>query len=190
MYRHSSAKRAFDIVVTLVLLVVALPFMLFVAIGVALSSPGPIIYRQERIGRFGRPFTIYKFRSMWFEPNALFIRCTDSDDPRVTGFGRFIRRTHVDELPQMFNVLKGDMSLVGPRPLHNDHETQLSTEFPHASNRRALRPGITGPGRLGRGVSDWGRELALDHQYLENPSVWKDIVILAQTIPMALFGRV
>jgi exopolysaccharide biosynthesis polyprenyl glycosylphosphotransferase len=193
-----AVKRAFDIVVSLVVLVVGLPFWLAIAAAVKLTSRGPVLYRDRRVGLGEREFGMLKFRTMYADaaeqqaeledaneaPGALFkIR----DDPRVTRVGRFLRRFSLDEIPNVVNVLRGEMSLVGPRPLPlRDHE--LLEDWHRL--RYAVLPGMTGlwqiSGRSGLTFDDLVR---LDFTYLENWSIWLDITIIARTIPAVLRGR-
>jgi len=171
-------------------LVLISPLLLVVALAVRFTSPGPVLFRQERIGLGGRPFTMLKFRSMVVDAeetkqqldsdsgdgNVLFKM---KDDPRVTRVGKFIRRTSIDELPQLVNVLKGDMSLVGPRP-HLPHEV---AQYEHHVHRRFLvQPGITGLWQVsGRSDLSWEAAVRLDLYYVENWSILGDLVILART---------
>jgi lipopolysaccharide/colanic/teichoic acid biosynthesis glycosyltransferase len=138
-------KRAFDVVVAGLALLVLAPFMVLIAIGVKLDSPGPALYRQTRIGRGGRPFTLLKFRSMVRDADRLAANVSPRHDPRVTRLGRFLRDWYLDELPQLLNVVAGSMSLVGPRP-----ETPEFVELYTSSERRVLsiRPGLVGPSTL------------------------------------------
>ena len=145
-------KRAMDVVGSLVLIVLTSPIMLGVAIGVKLSSPGPIIFKQERVGLNKRPFMMYKFRSMRVNAAEDSAWSTNSD-PRKTRFGSIIRKFSLDELPQFFNVLKGDMSLVGPRPEIPFHVEHFKEEIPRYLVRQQVRPGLTG----------WAQILSLIH---------------------------
>ena len=184
-------KRAFDLVGAGVGMVLISPLLLGVALAVRIDSPGPILFRQERIGLHGKPFTMLKFRSM--VPDAEKIKAaltSDSgeanvlfkmkDDPRITKVGRFIRRTSIDELPQLINVLRGDMSLVGPRP-HLPHEVEQYEDYIH--RRFQVQPGITGLWQVsGRSDLSWEDAVRLDLNYVENWSILGDIVILGRTV--------
>ena len=188
--RSSAAlKRALDLAVGSVTLLFALPVMLGCAIAIKLDSQGPVLFRQKRIGRHGRPFTIYKFRSMVLDAEAMqqdLHEMNETDglfkmtaDPRVTRVGRVLRRTYLDELPQLFNVLKGDMSLVGPRPLIEAEDSQLQGYDRHRSR---LTPGMTGPWQLRGPMNASLSELVkLDYMYASNWSIWADIDILLAT---------
>lgn len=184
-------KRVFDLVGAGLGIVLISPLLLGVAIAIRLDSPGPLLFRQERIGLHGTPFTMLKFRSM--VPDAERIKAaltSDSgadnvlfkkkDDPRITRVGRFIRRMSIDELPQLINVLRGDMSLVGPRP-HLPHEVAQYEDYIH--RRFQVQPGITGLWQVsGRSDLSWEEAVRLDLNYVENWSLLGDIVILARTV--------
>jgi len=187
-------KRTFDALCSLVLLVLAAPIMLLTAIAIKLESPGPVIYRQQRVGRGGRVFNVLKFRSMhvdaegdgqprWASPN----------DDRVTRVGRFIRHMRIDELPQLFNVLAGDMSLVGPRPERPFFVDQLSGQIPFYGLRHSVNPGVTGWAQVrysyGATVEDSVRKLQFDLFYVKNHSLVLDLVILIETIGVVLLGK-
>ncbi len=188
---ESSIKRTVDILVSVVSLIMLSPLLLLIALAVRHTSPGPALFCQQRLGRDGVPFTLYKFRSMFV--NAPDIRNPDGstfnaeDDPRVTSLGRFLRKTSLDELPQLINVLKGDMSLVGPRP---DQVDQL--QYYNAEEKRKLRvkPGITGLAQTnGRNNIPWEQRKRLDLEYVEHQSLQLDLRILLLTIPYVLAGR-
>jgi exopolysaccharide biosynthesis polyprenyl glycosylphosphotransferase len=193
-----SLKRILDIVVGSIALVAVSPLMLLTAIAVRLDSPGPIIFRQQRVGKWGRPFACYKFRSMHVHAeNALaeLAALNEADeivfkmkgDPRITRVGRVIRKLSVDELPQLFNVIKGDMSLVGPRPPVPAEVAQYS--YDHLQRLDAM-PGITGLQQVsGRSDLTFRRWIELDLQYINEQSLLADIWILLRTIPAVLSGR-
>jgi len=191
-------KRAFDLVVSGVLIVLAAPFWLVVALAVKLDSPGPVFYRDRRVGLGEREFGMFKFRSMRIgaaqSQGALETANEASgplfkikDDPRVTRVGHLLRRYSIDELPQMLNVLRGEMSLVGPRPLPLRDYVQLDDWH---RKRYLVLPGMTGlwqvSGRIDLSFDDLVR---LDFYYLENWSIWLDISILAKTLPAVLARR-
>ena len=192
-------KRLLDVFLSLVGLVMLMPVFLLVAIFIKVESPGPIFFKQERVGRWGRKFSIYKFRSMYL--NAEEMRSSLSlenemvgglifkmrNDPRITKVGRFIRRSSVDELPQLINVLKGEMSLVGPRPA-----LQSEVDLYSLSDRRRLMmiPGITCFWQInGRSEIPFDEQVKLDLAYMESKSFWEDIKILSKTIPVVISGR-
>jgi lipopolysaccharide/colanic/teichoic acid biosynthesis glycosyltransferase len=173
------------------------PLLLFIAVLVKLSSPGPAFYKAVRVGLRGRPFTMYKFRSMrtggekdWlkrFDPATMetFVFQTE-DDPRITGVGRVLRRTSLDELPNLINVAGGSMSLVGPRP----EEPEIVEHYTEEMRRRlAVKPGITGLAQIsGRGELPLAYVIAKDLEYVANGSIWQDIKIMVKT-PFTVFSR-
>ena len=176
-------KRTVDIVGSMVLIIFTSPFMLFAAIGVRLSSPGPILFRQERVGRDKKPFLMYKFRSMRITGTED-TGWSTNEDPRKTKFGSFIRKYSIDELPQFFNVLKGDMSLIGPRPEVPFHVNHFKEEIPLYLVRQQVRPGITGWAQVHglRGDTSIEKRVEYDIWYIENWSLWLDIKILFMTV--------
>ena len=172
---NAAVKRLFDIVGSLVLIVLTSPVMLAVAIGVKLSSPGPVLFKQERIGLNKKPFMMYKFRSMRVNAEESTAWSTNSD-PRKTRFGSLIRKFSLDELPQFFNVLKGDMSLVGPRPEIPFHVEHFKEEIPRYLVRQQVRPGCTGWAQVNglRGDTDIAERIRYDIWYIENWTVALD----------------
>ncbi|MBR2020659.1 MAG: exopolysaccharide biosynthesis polyprenyl glycosylphosphotransferase [Clostridia bacterium] len=182
-------KRAMDIVGSLLLILVTSPLMLFTAIGVRLSSPGPILFKQTRIGMHNKPFTMYKFRSMRVNDSESTGWSTEND-PRKTKFGAFIRKFALDELPQFFNVLKGDMSLVGPRPEVPFYVEKFRKEIPLYMLKHTLRPGITGLAQIKglRGDTSIQARIDEDINYIENWTFWGDIRILLLT-PFCAINR-
>lgn len=194
----SSLKRALDVTVATAAIAAASPIMAATAIAVKLDSPGPILFRQVRVGKDGEHFHCYKFRSMYIDAErrkAELMAKNEADgpvfkmknDPRITRVGRFIRKTSIDELPQLFNVLKGEMSLVGPRPAIPSEVAKYTYE---QLGRLHAIPGITGLQQVsGRSNLDFKRWVELDLQYISEQSVWKDIEILAKTIPAVLFSK-
>ena len=175
-------KRTVDIIGSLLLITLTSPLMLFTAIGVKLSSPGPILFRQTRVGRGNEEFTMYKFRSMKVNDTQQTGWSTE-EDPRKTRFGAFIRRFALDELPQFFNVLKGDMSLVGPRPEVPFYVDKFKKEIPLYMLKHTLRPGITGQAQIKglRGDTSIQARIEEDISYIENWTFWGDIRILLLT---------
>lgn len=176
-------KRVSDIVGSFLLIILFSPVMLVVALAVRFSSKGPVIYKQERVGLHNRNFVMYKFRSMKIE------RCdelhfTTQNDDRTTRIGRFIRRCSLDELPQLFNVLKGDMSLVGPRPERPEFVEKFREQIPRYMIKHQVRPGMTGWAQINgyRGNTSIRKRIEYDLYYIENWTFWFDIVILFQTI--------
>lgn len=183
---RSVFKRGFDIVASLALLIFTLPLIGATALAVALEGPGPIFYHQERVGLHGRLFMLLKFRSMKVDAEADGVpRWAAKDDARITRTGDFIRKSRIDEIPQIFNVLKGDMSLIGPRPERPHFVAQLSEIVPYYSERHRVKPGITGWAQLnhpyGATVDAARAKLQLDLYYVKNYSLFLDLIILMQT---------
>lgn len=176
-------KRAVDVVGSLVLILLSSPLMLAAAIGVKLSSPGPILFKQERVGRNKEPFFMYKFRSMRVNDRETTGWSTDVD-PRKTRFGSFLRKFSVDELPQFFNVLKGDMSLVGPRPEVPFYVEQFKEDIPRYMVKHQVRPGITGWAQVNgyRGDTSIQKRIEHDLYYIENWNLFFDLKILLMTL--------
>jgi lipopolysaccharide/colanic/teichoic acid biosynthesis glycosyltransferase len=178
------AKRAFDVVVASIALVATAPISAVVA-GLVRLTPGPIIYRQTRVGQSGKPFTMYKFRTMRADAEAGGALFAAERDPRTTRVGRFVRMTHLDELPQLWDVLKGDMSIVGPRPERPEFVPMLEGAVPYFTRRLLVKPGITGWAQL---RSDYACDcdsaadkLSYDLWYLRNRNLLVDLAICAKT---------
>jgi exopolysaccharide biosynthesis polyprenyl glycosylphosphotransferase len=193
-YIGAALKRGCDILMALFILALTLPLMLFVAVAIRLDSPGPIIYRQQRVGRLGRTFTVFKFRSMSIDAEACGRpRWAQAGDPRVTRVGRFIRATRIDELPQLANVLRGEMSMVGPRPERPLFVEQLAQAIPFYRQRAYVKPGLTGWAQVnysyGASVEDAREKLAYDLYYVKHRSIWLDLIILLRTVRVVLFGE-
>lgn len=186
----AGVKRTMDIVGSLALIVLSSPVMLAVAIGVRLSSPGPVLFRQERVGRNKKPFMMLKFRSMR-QSESEETGWTTDDDPRKTRFGSLIRKFSLDELPQFFNVLKGDMSLVGPRPEVPYHVNHFKEEIPLYLVRQQIRPGITGWAQVNglRGDTSIVKRVKYDIWYIENWSLALDLRILLRTMLGGMMNR-
>lgn len=182
---HAFVKRMMDIFGSIAAIIVASPVMLVVSILVKLTSPGPLIYKQERVGLHNKTFWMYKFRSMEVQPEAEERKAwTVKNDPRVTGIGKFMRRTSIDELPQLFNILKGDMSLVGPRPERPFFVEKFREEIPRYMVKHQVRPGLTGWAQVNgyRGDTSIRKRIECDLYYIENWSVGFDVKILFLTI--------
>ncbi len=186
-------KRTMDIVFSIVALVLLFPLFIIIAILIKLDSEGPIFYLQERIGKGGKPFKIIKFRSMYVDAEAKGPSLSSKDDPRITRVGKFLRKTRIDEIPQFINVLKGDMSLVGPRPERQFFIDQIVKIAPHYRHLHRVKPGITSWGQVKYGyaenVQQMVERLEYDLLYIENMSLAMDIKILAYTILIILQGR-
>lgn len=190
-----SFKRFVDLCLSAVLIVVFSPLMLICALAVHFKGgEGPVLYKQERIGRFGRPFNIYKFRTMVnnAEPNGAALYSGD-DDPRLTKVGKFLRVHHLDELPQLFNVFRGEMAFVGPRPERKFYIDKIMEEDPRYAYLYQIRPGVTSYATLKNGYTDTMekmlRRLEFDLYYLRNRSAWFDVKILCQTFVNIVFGK-
>lgn len=189
-----AAKRAFDILCALVGLTLAWPFMLATALAIKLDSPGPVLYRQERSGRFGRPIVVNKFRSMRQDAEkATGPTWAQEGDPRITKVGRFIRKTRLDELPQLFNVLGGSMSMVGPRPERPVFIAELKEQIPYYDQRHIVKPGLTGWAQInypyGNTVEDALQKLQYDLFYIKYGSVPFDLTICINTIKTVLLRK-
>ena len=175
-------KRLFDITISMIGLITTSPILLITAIAIKLESSGPIIFKQERLGLNGKVFKIYKFRSM----------CVDAEkggvyekkgDPRVTKVGKFIRKTSIDELPQFINILKGEMSLIGPRPALTYHPWSYSEYTEEQKRMFHVRPGVTGWAQVnGRKEVEWPRRIELNVEYVDKMSLYFDLTIFFKTI--------
>ena len=186
------AKRLFDVLTSLVLLAHVLPLMVLTALAIWASGNGSVLYRQDRVGRNGGIFTILKFRSMHLEAESDGVaRWSTSNDARVTLLGRLLRRFRVDELPQLWNVLKGDMSFIGPRPERPEFVRQLAAEIPYYDYRHIVKPGISGWAQInfpyGATIKDAKEKLNYDLYYIKNYSLALDFLVLMQTARVILW---
>ena len=178
-------KRTMDILGALAAILLFSPIMLFAVLMMKLTMPGPLIFKQERVGRHNRPFHMYKFRSMEIQKETEEKKgWTVKNDPRITGFGKFMRRTSIDELPQLFNVLRGEMSLVGPRPERPQFVEKFREEIPRYMVKHQVCPGMTGWAQINgyRGDTSIKRRIECDLYYIENWTVGFDIKILVLTL--------
>jgi sugar transferase (PEP-CTERM system associated) len=198
-------KRVFSLTFGLLGVLISSPLMLLSAIAIRLDSEGPVIFRQERVGEFGKPFTVFKFRTMFVNqpppsaPDATIMSdChigtpAQHDDPRITRVGKWLRRTRLDELPQLFNIVKGDISFVGPRPVPPHEEEQCAAVIPFYKERWLIKPGATGWAQIKRGynatIDDHREKLAYDLFYIKNVSIGLDIFILFSTFKILLLRR-
>lgn len=184
------AKRAFDVCATgAALIVLAIP-MLVIAAKIKSESPGPVIYAQERVGRGGRPFKVYKFRSMYVDAESRGARWASGDDPRVTPFGRFMRERRIDEVPQFVNILKGDMSLIGPRPERPAFCEEFEKRIHGWHYRTLVRPGISGLAQVTGGYDLLPKEkIVLDLEYIEHRSALLDLKIILRTLGVVRTGE-
>lgn len=191
---RDTIKRIFDLVVSLVIMLISLPAMALTALAIYLESGGPVLYRQERVGQHGKPFTILKFRSMRCDAEQDGKpRWAGKDDDRTTRVGRFIRRVRLDELPQLFNVFMGHMSFVGPRPERPYFVDELTRQIPYYNSRHTVKPGITGWAQVcyayGASVEDAVEKLQYDLYYVKNHTLFLDMMVLFQTVQVVLWGK-
>ncbi len=192
---HDPLKRVLDIVVAGSALLFFAPLLLLVAMLIKLESSGPVLFRQARGGLNGQPFTIFKFRSMRVQENGERIVQAKRDDDRITGLGRILRKTSIDELPQLLNVLRGDMSVVGPRPHALAHDDQYGALVVNYHLRFRARPGLTGLAQIkglrgGTGVVEaMTARVNADNDYIDGWSIWSDVRILALTLPHLLLAE-
>lgn len=184
-------KRIMDIIISILILLLSSPFLLIIIVAIRLSSSGPALFRQRRLGKNGIPYTCYKFRTMFL--NSPDVRNPDGstfnemNDPRVTKVGNFLRKTSLDEFPQFINVIKGDMSLVGPRP---DQVDQLQYYTEYDKLKLLVKPGVTGLAAVEvRNAATWEQRKKLDIKYVENQSLWLDISILWRTVWVVLLHK-
>jgi undecaprenyl-phosphate galactose phosphotransferase len=201
--RHIPIKRIFDICFSFLLILICLPVFFLLALAIRISSEGKILYAHKRVGRGGKVFTCYKFRTMYADAEhrlkailsknpalqseweqSYKLKC----DPRVTPLGAFLRKTSLDEFPQFWNVLKGDLSIVGPRPVVQEELiTHIGTR---ATRILTIRPGLTGLWQVsGRSDTSYQKRIELDEQYIRDRSFWLDLKIIARTIPAMLFSK-
>ncbi len=197
-FRHSHLKRhlkrLLDLILSSIMIIGLLPLIVFIAIIIKLDSKGPVLFSQERVGEKRKPYQVYKFRSMTDDAEKLSgPKWAEDDDPRVTRVGKFIRKWRLDELPQLWNVLKGDMSFVGPRPEREFFIEKLEKEIPYYGKRFTVKPGLTGWAQVSYGygatVEDAIEKLNYELFYIKNMSLLMDIVIVFRTVKTVLFGK-
>lgn len=201
--RHLPVKRIVDIAFSSLALLLSLPLLFVVAVCIRLSSYGSIVYAHERIGRGGRPFKCYKFRTMHKDAEKLLQECLQAspelrkeweqnhklkNDPRVTGIGKILRKLSLDEFPQFWNVIKGDMSVVGPRPMVREEvEKKLGSK---AAKILSVRPGLTGIWQTsGRSNTSYVKRVQMDELYVERRTIWMDLKLIFKTVPSMLSSR-
>jgi Undecaprenyl-phosphate galactose phosphotransferase WbaP len=195
-------KRFMDIILVILGGILALPFLLIIALIIKINSPGPVLYKHKRLGRDGKYFYTYKFRSMVADAEQKLQEIINTDpllkeeweknhklknDPRITGIGRFLRRTSIDEFPQLINILKGEMSLVGPRPIVDEEIPKYGEDYNRVFSNK---PGLTGLWQVsGRSHADYHDRIAFDTYYLQNWSIWLDLWIIYKTFGVVIFGK-
>jgi sugar transferase (PEP-CTERM system associated) len=191
---RSLVKRLFDLIASTALLVLTLPVLLITALCIFLESGSPVFYRQQRVGQGGRVFTIYKLRSMKNDAEGDGTPCwATANDERTTRVGRLIRKLRIDELPQIINVFKGEMSFIGPRPERPFFVDQLEKQIPYYSLRHSVKPGITGWSQVrypyGASIDDSIEKLQYDLYYVKNHCLFLDLIILIDTVEVVLWGK-
>jgi sugar transferase (PEP-CTERM system associated) len=191
-WTQAAIKRAFDVVVSLLLLILSFPILVLTAILVAVESKGPIFFQQERVGLNGKTFMLVKFRSMKTDAEEDGVpRWATADDSRITRVGAFIRQTRIDEIPQIFNVLKNEMSFIGPRPERPFFVDELRKVIPYYFERHRVKPGISGWAQLnyryGASIEDAKEKFQYDLYYIKNYSIFLDLIILIQTVRVVLW---
>ncbi|TYR72628.1 sugar transferase [Rossellomorea vietnamensis] len=187
---YSAIKRLMDIVMALTGLILTIPILLFFCIAIKIETPGPVFYLQKRVGRNGKYFKVIKLRSMGIDAEKKGAQWADKNDPRVTKIGAFIRKTRIDEIPQLFNVLQGDMSMIGPRPERPMFTAQFNEEIPGFVKRLVVKPGLTGWAQVNGGYDITPEEkLKLDLYYIENRSFLVDLKIIFKTVRIVVTGE-
>lgn len=187
------SKRAFDIIFSVMLMLLGFPVFAVICLITKFSSAGPAFFKQERRGRYGRAFHIYKFRSMYVDAEKHGPRLSSTGDPRITKWGRVIRRSRLDELPQFWNVLKGDMSIVGPRPERQCFIDQIIAIKPYYQNLHSVKPGITSMGQVHYGyaenVHQMCERMEYDLKYLQKANLLTDMHLIAKTVKVMVQGK-
>lgn len=182
-------QRILNILLSIIGLIIGIPLVIIFGILIKIEDNGPITYKQERLGKGGKKFYIYKLRSMRTDAEKFGAQWAEKDDPRITKVGKFIRKTRIDEIPQLFNILKGEMSLIGPRPERPQFTEQFNKEIPGFVNRLAVKPGLTGWAQVNGGYDMTPSEkLVEDMYYIRNRSVLLDFKIIFKTIAVVLTG--
>lgn len=182
-------KRGFEVLFSLALLFFTLPVLVTLSIAIKLESRGPVFYRQERVGYMGKPFYVIKLRSMRVDAERNGPQWASKNDPRITRVGRFIRKTRIDEIPQLINILKGEMSLIGPRPERAVFTEKFAKEIPGFKQRLMTKPGLTGWAQVNGGYDVTpAQKFELDMYYIRSQSIWLDLRILFRTVWVVLSG--
>ncbi len=191
---YESFRRCFDLVFSICLLILTAPLSIMVAILVKLSSPGPVLHKQQRLTLNGKRFTMYKFRTMRKNAeNLTGAVWAKKMDPRVTKLGRLLRKTRLDEIPQLVNIINGDMTLIGPRPERPEMAAKLEKHFPNFSRRLEVKAGLTGLAQVSNGyasdIKSYSKKLAMDLDYIENKSLSLDLQIILKTVYVVFSGK-
>jgi sugar transferase (PEP-CTERM system associated) len=191
---NAALKRTFDVFASLLILITTSPLLVLGAVAIRLDSPGPVFYKQERVGRNGKVFNIFKLRTMRSDAEKAGVpQWAGKSDPRVTRVGGFLRLTRIDEIPQIFNVFRGDMSFVGPRPERPFFVESLAREIPYYRERLRMRPGITGWAQInypyGASIEDAKAKLSYDLYYIKNYSIFFDLIIAIGTVQVVLWNK-
>jgi len=187
---YEKYQRVMDIILALIGLIIGIPLIIIFGIAVVLETPGPMFYTQERLGKGEKTFKIYKLRSMVFNAEKERIQWAQKNDSRITKVGSFIRKKRIDEIPQLFNVLKGDMSIIGPRPERPEFTKEFNEIIPGFINRLQVKPGLTGWAQVNGGYDISPKEkLELDMYYIENRSLRLDLLIIIKTIKVIFTGE-
>jgi lipopolysaccharide/colanic/teichoic acid biosynthesis glycosyltransferase len=190
---HGRIKRLFDLILSSILLIISIPLMLLTGILIlVVGRPGSLIYKQRRTGRNGNVFTLYKLRTMYLNAEDGGAQWASKNDNRIIPFGHFIRRFRIDELPQLFNIITGEMSFIGPRPERPEFIVNLEKNIPFYTLRHLVKPGLTGWAQVcypyGASIDDAREKLEYDLYYIKNQSIWLDLVIVLRTIRVVLHG--
>lgn len=184
-----ACQRTVDIVLSLIGCIVGIPFIIIFGLLIKIEDGGPITYKQERLGRYGKEFYVYKLRSMRTDAEKFGAQWAEKDDPRVTKVGKFIRKTRIDEIPQLWNILKGDMGIIGPRPERAFFVKEFEEKYDHFVYRLAVKPGLTGWAQVNGGYEmDPGEKLVYDLEYIRNRSLLFDIKIILKTVAVLFTG--
>lgn len=183
-------QRIMDIVLCLIALIIGIPLMVIFGVLIKIEDNGPAVYKQERVGKGGKCFNLYKLRSMRTDAEKFGAQWAEKDDPRITKIGKFIRKTRIDEIPQLFNILKGDMGIIGPRPERPMFTVQFDEEIPGFINRLSVKPGLTGWAQVNGGYEATPAEkLEDDLYYIKNRSFLLDMKIIFKTVGVVLTGH-
>lgn len=183
-------QRFFDIILSAAALIIGVPIILIFGVFIKMEDGGPITYKQERLGKNGREFFVYKLRSMRTDAEKFGAQWAEKDDPRITKVGKFIRKTRIDEIPQLWNILKGDMGIIGPRPERSVFVKEFEEKYPHFVDRLAIKPGLTGWAQVNGGYEmDPGEKLEYDIEYIKNRSLLMDIKIVLMTVRVVFTGE-